>query len=125
MVLAGHGSRSADANRSLRALAATLETRLGYRVVAAYLEMAEPSIPTTILGCVLGGAQHIVIVPYFLHPGMHVSRDIVEIVDAARSAHPRVTFTVAAFFGSHPRIGDVLADLTRDALAGQSRSEAV
>lgn len=124
-MLAGHGSRSPEANRSLRALAETLETRLGCPVVAAYLEMAEPSIPTTILGCVLGGARHIVIVPYFLHPGMHVSRDIVEIVDAARLAHPRVTFTVAAFFGSHPGVADMLADLTRDALAGHSRSEAV
>lgn len=90
--------------------------RLGAPVHAAYLEMAEPSIPTTILGCVVSGARKIVIVPYFLHPGMHVRRDIVEIADAARAAHPNVEITIADFLGSHPGVADILAEITRDAL---------
>ncbi|GAC1404365.1 MAG: CbiX/SirB N-terminal domain-containing protein [Candidatus Velthaea sp.] len=116
VVLAGHGSRSAEANASLKTLAASVAKRLGAPVSAAYLEMAEPSIPTTIHGCVLSGARKIVIVPYFLHPGMHVRRDIVEIADAARSAHPQVEITVADFLGSHPGVADVLTEITRGAL---------
>lgn len=116
VVLAGHGSRSAEANASLKSLAAALGERLGVIVNAAFLEMAEPSIPTTIHGSVLSGARQIVIVPYFLHPGMHVRRDLVEIADAARAAHPGVTITMADFLGAHPGIADILAELTRHAL---------
>lgn len=116
VVLAGHGSRSAEANASLRALAASLAERIGVPVSAAFLEMAEPSIPTTIHGCVLSGARKLAIVPYFLHPGMHVRRDLVEIADAARSAHPEVSIVLATFLGAHPGVAEILADLTASAL---------
>jgi sirohydrochlorin ferrochelatase len=116
IVVAGHGSRSAEANASLKALAASLGERLGAPVSAAFLEMAEPSIETTLKGCVLGGARRIVLVPYFLHPGMHVRRDLVEIIEAARAAHPAVEFVLADFLGSHPGVADLLAEIARDAL---------
>lgn len=117
VILAGHGSRSAEANSALRALADSLGARIGCSTVAAYLELAEPSISTTILGCVLGGAQRVVVVPYFLHPGMHVRRDIEAIVATARAAHPHVDLRVAPFLGSHPGVAAALADLTERALS--------
>jgi len=118
VVLAGHGSRNAEANASLKALAAELERKLGERAYPAFLEMAEPSIETTIKGCVVSGAERVVLVPYFLHPGMHVRRDLVEIIDAARLAYPAVRFEMSDFFGSHPGVPDLLADLVEHAVKG-------
>ena len=118
VVLAGHGSRNAEANASLKTLAAELERTLGERSYPAFLEMAEPSIETTIKGCVVSGAERVVLVPYFLHPGMHVRRDLVEIIDAARLAYPKVQFEMADFFGSHPGVPGLLADLAQRAVKG-------
>jgi sirohydrochlorin ferrochelatase len=59
-----------------------------------------------------------VLVPYFLHPGMHVRRDLVEIIDAARLAYPGVQFDISDFFGSHPGVPDLLADLAQRAVKG-------
>ncbi len=106
-------------------MARTLGTRLGLPAFAAFLEMAEPSISGAVAAAVSGGAQRIVIVPYFLHPGMHVSRDIVGNVDVARAAYPQVAFTLAAFLGAHPAIGDLLVDVTRQSLAGHRGPKAV
>ncbi|BDE07189.1 hypothetical protein WPS_24650 [Vulcanimicrobium alpinum] len=116
IVLAGHGSRSAEANAALEALAAQVAARLGSPVVPGFLEMTEPTIPAAIDGAVAAGARRVVVLPYFLHPGMHVRRDLVEIVEAARARHPGVTFELSEFLGGRPEIADVLTSLARSAL---------
>ena len=115
VVLVGHGSRSAEANTSLVTLARTMALDLGIPVHAAYLEMAEPSIPVTMRAAVAAGALRIVTVPYFLTAGMHVRRDIVEIVDAAR-AELAVRIELSEFLGSHPELPRLLTDIARAAL---------
>ena len=110
VVLVGHGSRSVEANSSLVTLAETIASDLAMPVHAAYLEMAEPSIPATMSAAVAAGARRIVAVPYFLTPGMHVRRDIVEIVDTAR-AELGVTIELADFFGSHPEVPRLLTEI--------------
>jgi sirohydrochlorin ferrochelatase len=115
VVLVGHGSRSAEANASLVTLAHAMALDLEMPVHPAYLEMAEPSIPATMRAAVAAGARHIVTVPYFLTPGMHVRRDIVEIVDAAR-AELHVTIDLSDFLGNHPELPRLLTDVARAAL---------
>ncbi len=91
---------------------------LAMPVHAAYLEMVEPSIPATMRASVAAGARRIVAVPYFLTPGMHVRRDIVEIVEAART-ELGVTIELSAFFGSHPDVPRLLIDVARSALSSR------
>ena len=120
IVLAGHGSRSAEANAALAALAAQVAERLGSPVVPGFLEMTEPTIPAAIDAAVASGARRVVVLPYFLHPGMHVRRDLVEIVEAARARHPHVRFDFAEFLGSRPEIADILTTLARGTLTKPS-----
>lgn len=115
VVLVGHGSRSGEANASLVTLAREMATDLALPVHPAYLEMAEPSIPQTLRAAVASGARRIVTVPYFLTPGMHVRRDIVAIVDAARS-ELGVPIEISDFLGSHPDVPRLLGDVVRAAL---------
>ncbi len=119
VILAAHGSRNPEANASLRDLAVATQATLASDVRYAYLEMAEPSIPQTIAAAVGEGATRIVLLPYFLHPGMHVRRDLVEIVDEARAQHPGVTFAMADFFGNRPEVATILAAAARDALTAK------
>ncbi len=112
IVLAGHGSRSSEANASLFSLARALQANLGVPVLAAFLEMAEPSIPATLRDARDAGARRLVLLPYFLSPGMHVRRDIEAIADAAR-AELGVRIDVTDFLGSHPAIAGLLAEIVR------------
>jgi sirohydrochlorin ferrochelatase len=123
VVLAGHGSRSAEANASLVVLARGLAADVGVQVVAAYLEMAEPSIPVALREAADAGARRIVLVPYFLSPGMHVRRDLTEIVATARQ-ELGIPIEIADFFGSHPEVPRLLAALTRSALGDERRDTA-
>jgi sirohydrochlorin ferrochelatase len=116
VVLAGHGSRSAEANAALVELAKALAADVGVPVTAAYLEMAEPSIPDVLRATARDGARRIVLVPYFLSPGMHVRRDLEAIAQASRE-ELGVKIDVAEFLGAHPGVLGLLAGLTRATLA--------
>ncbi len=78
------------------------------RIVPAYLELAEPSIPTAIDAAVAGGATQIRLVPHFLGPGNHVAVDIPEIVAAAGERHPGVEMEVSEYLGADPALVDLL-----------------
>ncbi len=60
-------------------------------------------------------ARRIVVVPFFLAPGMHVRRDLRRIVEQSRR-ELGVPIVVAEFFGSHAQIPELLVDITRAAL---------
>ena len=126
VILAGHGSRSPEANAALVALAHALEADVRVPVTAAFLEMAEPAIPAAMRAARDAGATRIVVVPYFLSPGMHVTRDLRAIASDARTAL-EIPIEIADFLGAHPDVPRLLGDLSRAALgtavaAGSSRS---
>ena len=48
---------------------------------------------------------------YFLLPGKHWNQDIPELADEAAAKHPGVSYLVAAPFGVHPLMADVVSAL--------------
>ena len=113
VVLAAHGSRLADANAAHAALSGRVAGALGLPVVPGFLELAEPSIADAIDAAVGDGAERVLVLPYFLHPGNHTAHDIPAIVDAARARHTRVTIELLALFGGDGRLSDLVADQVR------------
>ncbi len=101
----------------MTALCADVARGAGVPVLPGFLEMTEPSIPQALEASVARGATRVVVLPYFLHPGMHVRRDLVAIVDAARAAHPNVTFDIAEFLGADPGITAILVAMARASIA--------
>ena len=116
IVFAAHGSRSVDANDAHRALAMEVAVRLDQEVVAAFLELAEPSIGAAIDGSLAAGATRVVVLPYFLHPGNHTTRDIPAIVAEARHRHPDALIDSAPLFGSDAALAELVAAQARAAL---------
>jgi sirohydrochlorin cobaltochelatase len=116
IVLAGHGSRSAEANDAVVVLARSLASQLGIPVYPGFLEMSSPAIPDAFRAAHAAGATRIVLLPYFLLPGMHVRRDLTELADAGR-AELGVPIEIAGFLGTHAEIPRLLGDLSREALA--------
>ena len=117
LLLVAHGSRDDQSNRIVVELATDLSARLSGRydcVKPVFLELAEPGPTRGIADCVACGVREIVVLPYFLAPGRHVTRDVPALLRAAREAHPHVHFTLLPYAGSAPRLADALADFASD-----------
>jgi sirohydrochlorin ferrochelatase len=109
LLLIAHGSRQANANEDLLALASDL--RSAYAVVEpAFLELAEPTIDVAAQRCVERGAEHVTIVPYFLSPGVHVERDLVQHCQKLAAAYPEVQWRLAKPIGRHPLMGKIVLE---------------
>jgi sirohydrochlorin ferrochelatase len=113
LLLIAHGSRRSASNDEVRMLA----TQLGYMsqrydtVEAAFLELAEPSIPDAIEQCIQQGATAVTILPYFLSAGRHVVKDIPHEVQEKIDTYPEIDIVIAPYLGSAEQIVDVLLNL--------------
>lgn len=109
LLLIAHGSRRAEANADLEFIAAQLRARGRYPIVCvSYLELAEPSIEEGGAQCVAAGATDVILVPYFLSPGVHVVDDLAEARDNLQQRFPQVRFALAEPLGRHPLLVDVV-----------------
>lgn len=119
IILIGHGSRKKDANN--------IETmgRLLHRMIhpdcskgcvrVAYLQFAKPVLSDTIKESVLNGAKKIIIHPYFLISGMHVTKDIPEMIKEAKRMYPDVEFIYTEPLGIHEKLVQVIAERIKTA----------
>jgi len=113
LLVISHGSRREASNTEVKTLtdklAAFTKDRFDF-IEAAFLELAEPSIPAGIKTCVDKGATQITIIPYFLAAGRHVAEDIPEIVDAARPDYTDIEITIAPHIGQSDFMAEFVAN---------------
>jgi precorrin-8X/cobalt-precorrin-8 methylmutase len=114
IILVGHGSPKKDANR-LGIVADMLHSALhpgcGERCVqVAYMEFAQPSIPEALDSEAKRGAKKIIIHPFFLNAGVHVTKDIPEMISDAESRHPGVEFIYTEPLGVHEKLIQVVIE---------------
>lgn len=76
----------------------------------AHMELGEPTIQQGFDSCVADGANEVIIHPYFLGPGRHVTTDIPDLVRRAADRHPGVRFRITEPLGVHPKIGEVILE---------------
>ena len=119
VVLVDHGSREHAANAQLARLARALGRRLrGARVAVAHLSLVPPSLADAVESCVAGGAREIVVVPYFLAPGRHATRDVPRLAREVAARHPDVRIRVAEALGVHAGLVAAVHDRVRSAGKG-------
>ncbi|MEO6259974.1 MAG: CbiX/SirB N-terminal domain-containing protein [Thermoanaerobaculia bacterium] len=118
LLLVAHGSPRPEANDDIVMLAAAVRARVpGMSVLIGYLDCNAPDIATAVDECVETGATEVVVVPYFLHSGRHLVRDIPDILAGAAEKHPAVAITMSDYVGHQPAIADILLDRARAALS--------
>jgi sirohydrochlorin ferrochelatase len=116
VLLIAHGSRRPEANADLDAIAAELRRRGRYALVGtAYLELAEPDIDHGAAACVARGARTVILVPYFLSPGVHVRDDLTEAQRRLSERFPEVRFRLAEPLGRHPLLAEIVAERAAEA----------
>ncbi len=117
VLLIAHGSRLAAANADLLALAEQLHSRFpGHVIETAYLELTEPTIPQGAARCVSLGAKRVLILPYFLSAGTHVTEDLQRFRAQFAEQWPSVRFDLCLPLGLHPLMLDILCDRLSESL---------
>jgi len=119
IILAGHGSPKDNAN-NLEQIAKILHNAMHPScskdcVRAAYLQFARPDIPEALEAAVQSGAKKVIIHPYFLSSGMHVTKDIPEIIDHARGKYSGVEFVCTEPLGIHNKLAEVVIERIKSA----------
>ena len=116
LLLIAHGSRRPEANADLEFVATALRDRGRYPVVrVSYLELAEPTIEAGGAQCAEAGATEVILLPYFLSPGVHVVEDLTAARAALAARFPRVRFVLAEPLGRHPLLVDVVEQRANEA----------
>lgn len=110
IVLLAHGSRDERWRQPIEAVAQRVRADdPDARVACAYMELAEPDLPTATATLIAEGATAIRIVPLFLGMGKHAREDLPLQVEALRRRWPAVGFSLARIVGEEPELVDLLA----------------
>lgn len=102
LLVVAHGSRRAASNQEIQHLVDRLllsQTAFA-SISCGFLELAEPSIPDALRHIIDQGAKFIVVMPYFLSAGRHVSEDIPAEIAPVTAEHPDVKIVIADYLGA-------------------------
>lgn len=82
------------------------------------MEIAKPSIDEAFDRCVAAGASKVVLHPFFLSPGRHVTSDIPALMSAAAKRHPEVAWVVSEPLGLQELMPRVMHAAVSESVAG-------
>jgi sirohydrochlorin ferrochelatase len=108
IILLGHGSRVPEAGKHMEKVAEGLERKYGYSMVeVCYMSRLGPHFPEVFEKCVAAGAMDVMVIPYFLHDGLHLVLDIPEMMQESAAQHPDIRLVLGKNLG----FDDTLVDL--------------
>jgi sirohydrochlorin ferrochelatase len=113
VILIGHGSRAVGADDDMERIAGHLRAVMGGRIVDLCRMAHGASFGEVFERCVRQGAKTVIVIPYFLHFGVHLRQDIPEILREAVMKHPEVRLIL----GRHLGYDDALAALVERRIA--------
>lgn len=116
ILLLGHGSRASNANNAQFKVAEDLRQTYPI-VVCAFLELSEPNIPAGLTLCHQAGATCIIVVPYFLALGIHVQKDLPEIIAQWLERHPEVEVRMANPLGYSPKMTEIVYERIKEQIS--------
>jgi sirohydrochlorin ferrochelatase len=107
VILIGHGSRAAGADDDMEKIASELRKRSGGIVETCRMSGRGLPFDEAFESCIRRGAKEIIVLPYFLHFGIHLREDIPEILRRAARKHLEIRLVL----GRHLGYDDALVDL--------------
>ena len=98
VILIGHGSRVPGSSRDMEKVAARLAEDSAYDMVeACHMSRLGPFFPETLEKCVTAGARRVIVIPYFLHSGLHLVLDMPEMIQREAERYEGLT----VIYGRH------------------------
>jgi len=118
IIIIAHGSPKKEVN-NLDSMVEELAIVLGKKVEDikyAYLKYGSPSVDEAITECVKEGAKRIIIHPFFLSSGSHVSFDIPKIIENIKKLYPQLEVLCTKPLGKSKKLVYVIKDLIEENL---------
>lgn len=121
IIILSHGSRLPEAQATLQRITSLVSSGVNeqFIVEGAALQFNQPDLPAAIAGAAEQGAQQIVVVPLFLYRGLHMQRDIPEILTEQKYRYPEIKISMAEHIGADPRLLDIIIDRVREVSNGE------
>lgn len=117
ILLVGHGSRERRGNDEIEAFAEQWRARRpGWRIDVCFIEFAEVMLDEGLRRAAQGSTR-VLVLPLILNAAGHVKMEIPEHIEAARAAHPQVSFLYAPHLSACDPILAVLQRELRKAMA--------
>jgi len=116
ILLFAHGSRVEEANRGVRELAREVERNGPHTYVrAAFLELGAPDLATAVHEAAEAGFRRVIVIPYFLTLGLHLSRDLPSLVEAEKQKFPDLEIIVGQPLEGHPLMTSIIFERIQQA----------
>jgi sirohydrochlorin ferrochelatase len=114
LLLIGHGSSDRRARDALLYTVMSLKNQFK-NVNFCFLELEPPNIDEGIKDCLVSSPDSIIAIPYFLHKGIHIQRDILIDLDNALKKYDFSNLYITGHIGVNSLIIDLVISLARDA----------
>lgn len=117
ILLFGHGSSVDDANEGVHALARQVQGAGPYRYVrAAFLESAQPDLNAAVAQAVEAGLQRVIVIPFFLTMGIHLRRDLPNLIAPLKTKYPHLEIEVGQSLEGHPIMPSIILGRVRETI---------
>ena len=120
LILFAHGSPVESANEAVRSIARAMAAEGQHKVEAAFLERGKPDLLRAVSAASERGAKRVIVVPYFLTTGLHLQRDLPELMRQAVIEHPTLRIEATPPLDGHPALVSILLDRAAAVLHGDS-----
>lgn len=112
VVLFAHGSRDPLWRAPIEAVKARIRQQAPWlEVRCAYLELAEPDLPSAVRDLAARGVRRLTVVPMFLGTGKHAREDLPQLVQALRAEHADMAISVQSAIGEDARMTALMAEI--------------
>jgi sirohydrochlorin ferrochelatase len=99
VILIGHGSRAAGADDDMERIAESLRSARGGIVELCRMSGRGTPFTEAFERCIRQEVTEIIVIPYFLHFGVHLRQDIPEMLREAAANHPEVRLVLGRHLG--------------------------
>ena len=128
LIIIGHGSKLPHNRENLEKLADILRKRAAFKTVEiSFMVRDKPTIPEAIESLAKKGVTKIVLIPAFLAPGVHTTREIPEMIEMKEKEpllkERGIELVYGEPLGSDERIAEIIEEKALKAL-GQETNEA-
>lgn len=121
ILVVGRGSSDADANSDLFKISRLFWEKLKVKwVETAFIGVTAPLLEEGMERCLKLGARKVIILPYFLFTGVLIKR-MESMLETFEERYPEHQFSLADYFGFHPKLRQILIERATEALQGEAK----
>jgi precorrin isomerase len=109
IILLGHGSRVPGAGEGMEQVARRIREKIGHPMVeTCSMQMLGPCFEDVFDRCAAQGARRIIVIPYFLHSGVHMREDIPGMLQEKARQYPGIAIILGKNLGYDESLADLV-----------------